>query len=184
MPASAMRRIAMPDEGIETLFGPFDENLRHLESALNVTLKTSGHDLVIEGATEDLARAERAFEQLAALLRSGYRFGRGDVQTAAQLVAADPSVELQEYFQRGGARAVGRRHVTPKSVTQRRYLDAIDQYDIVFGVGPSCVTGAEIIQSGCNIILHQSIANLCHIFYINKIPKLFAVFEFWLVRLE
>jgi phosphate starvation-inducible PhoH-like protein len=132
-----MRRIAMPDEGIETLFGPFDENLRHLESALNVTLKTSGHDLVIEGATEDLARAERAFEQLAALLRSGYRFGRGDVQTAAQLVAADPSVELQEYFQRGGARAVGRRHVTPKSVTQRRYLDAIDQYDIVFGVGPA-----------------------------------------------
>jgi phosphate starvation-inducible PhoH-like protein len=132
-----MRRIAMPDEGIETLFGPFDENLRHLESVLHVTLKTSGHDVVIEGGAEDLARAERALEQLAALLRSGYRFGRGDVQTAAQLVAADPTVELQEYFQKGGARAVGRRQVTPKSVTQRRYLDAIDRYDIVFGVGPA-----------------------------------------------
>ncbi len=38
MPSSAMRRLAMPDEGIETLFGPFDENLKHLESALRVTL--------------------------------------------------------------------------------------------------------------------------------------------------
>ena len=50
MPASSMRRIAMPDEGIETLFGSFDENLRSLESALGVALKTSGHDVVVEGA--------------------------------------------------------------------------------------------------------------------------------------
>ena len=50
----------MPDEGIETLFGSFDENLRHLESALNVRLKTSGHDVVIEGANEDVAAAERS----------------------------------------------------------------------------------------------------------------------------
>ena len=76
----------MPDEGIETLFGSFDENLRHLESALSVRLKTSGHDVVIEGANEDVAAAERVLEQLASLLREGYRLGRGDVKTAAQLL--------------------------------------------------------------------------------------------------
>jgi phosphate starvation-inducible PhoH-like protein len=132
-----MRRIAMPDEGIETLYGSLDENLRNLESALNVRLKTSGHDVVVEGGPDDVVRAERVLEQLGALLRDGYRFGRGDVKTAAQLITHNPNVELQEYFLKGSSRSAGRKQVAPKSVTQRRYLDAIDQFDIVFGVGPA-----------------------------------------------
>ena len=129
--------MALPDEGIETLFGPFDENLRSLESALGVTLKTSGHDLVIEGEQDAVGRAERVFEQLAGLLREGYRFARGDVKTAAQLLLQNPEVELQEFFLKGSARPAGRRQVTPKSITQRRYLEAIDGHDVVFGVGPA-----------------------------------------------
>ena len=100
-----MRRVAMPDEGIETLFGPFDENLRTLEQALGVRLRTSGHDVVIEGAPEDLGRAERVLEQLAGLLRDGYRFAKGDVRAAAQLVTDDPAVELREFFARAGGRS-------------------------------------------------------------------------------
>src|SRR6185295_10772951 len=102
MPTSSMRRVAMPDDGIETLFGPFDENLRYLESALHVRLKTSGHDVVIEGGADEVARAERVLEQLAELLRGGYRFARGDVKTAGRLINHNPDVELQEYFLRGG----------------------------------------------------------------------------------
>jgi phosphate starvation-inducible PhoH-like protein len=127
----------MPDEGIETLFGSFDENLRSLESALSVTVRTSGHDVVIEGDAEDVARAERTLSQLGALLREGYRFARGDVKTAVQLVTQDPNVELQDYFLKGTSRSAGRRQVVPKTVMQRRYLEAIDTYDIVFGVGPA-----------------------------------------------
>ena len=127
----------MPDEGIETLFGSFDENLRNLESALGVKLRTSGHDIVVEGEADNVSRAEHALGQLAGLLRNGYRFARGDVKTAAQLLAQDPNVELQEYFQKGSNRTAGRRQVAPKSVTQRRYLEAIDKFDIVFGVGPA-----------------------------------------------
>jgi phosphate starvation-inducible PhoH-like protein len=119
------------------LFGSFDENLRGLESALNVRVKTSGHDLVVEGAAENVARAERLLEQLAGLLRDGYRFEKDDVKIATQLLLQNPETELHEYFQRGTARSAGRRQVTPKSVTQRRYLEAIDQYDVVFGVGPA-----------------------------------------------
>jgi phosphate starvation-inducible PhoH-like protein len=137
MPAPALRRVEMPDDGLETLFGPFDENLRSLESALDVTLKTSGHDVVVEGEPENVARAERTLEQLAALLRDGYRFARGDVKMAAQLLMQSPDVELQDYFLKGSARPAGRRQVAPKSVTQRRYLEAIDAHDIVFGVGPA-----------------------------------------------
>ena len=55
----------MPDEGIETLFGSFDENLKGLESALNVRLKTSGHDVVVEGAASvDRKVADRALSAL------------------------------------------------------------------------------------------------------------------------
>ena len=74
----------MPDQGIETLFGSFDENLRTLESALRVKLKTSGHDVVIEGAADEVARAERVLEQLASLLRDGYRSGNSSVVRPAR----------------------------------------------------------------------------------------------------
>jgi len=132
-----MRRIAMPDEGIETLFGSFDENLRHLEASLDVRLKTRGHDVVIDGAPDNAARAERVLEQLAGLLKGGYRFARGDVKTAAQLLDQDPDTVLADYFLKGTGRTFGRKQITPKTVMQRRYLEAIDQADLVFGVGPA-----------------------------------------------
>ena len=91
----------------------------------------------MEGSADAVARAERVFAQLAGLLREGYRFSRGDVKTAAQLLADAPDAELQEYFRPASGRTAGRRQVTPKSVTQRRYLDAIDRFDVVFGVGPA-----------------------------------------------
>jgi phosphate starvation-inducible PhoH-like protein len=137
MPAPSMRRVALPAEGLETLFGSFDENLRQLESALGVRLKTSGSDVLIEGAADDVPRAERVISQLAALLRDGYRFSRGDVKTAAQLIAQNPEVELQEFFLKANGKAIGRRQVMPKTVTQRKYLEAIERCDIVFGVGPA-----------------------------------------------
>mgnify|MGYP003337404101 FL=1 len=71
-------RVTMPDEGLETLYGPYDENLKQLETALSVKLRTSGSDIVIEGEPGGVARAERVFGQFAGLLRDGYRFQRGD----------------------------------------------------------------------------------------------------------
>jgi phosphate starvation-inducible protein PhoH and related proteins len=120
------------------LFGTHDENLKALESQFGVTIRTDGHDLMVEGAPPDVARAERVLDQLTALMRDGYKLARGDVKTAGQLVAQDERVELRDYFLRGGpARQSGRKQVLPKSVNQRRYLEAIDEKDIVFGIGPA-----------------------------------------------
>ncbi len=136
-PATVVRKIAVPDEGAESLFGPYDENLKHLEGLFNVRIRTNGQELIVEGEAPDVSRAEKVLDQLSALMRGGYKLGRGDVKTAAQLVSQDESVELSDYFLRGAARTSGKKQVMPKSVNQRRYLDAIDQHDIVFGIGPA-----------------------------------------------
>ena len=132
-----MRKIQIPDEGAESLFGTYDENLKHLEGQFTVRIRTTGNELIVEGDPADVARAEKVLDQLAGLMRGGYRLAKGDVRTAAQLVAQDDSVELADYFLHSATKTSGKRQVAPKSVTQKRYLDAIEQHDIVFGIGPA-----------------------------------------------
>jgi phosphate starvation-inducible protein PhoH and related proteins len=64
-----MRKVAVPDEGAESLFGNYDENLKHLEAQFTVRIRSSGHELIVEGDTADVARAERVLDQLSALIR-------------------------------------------------------------------------------------------------------------------
>jgi phosphate starvation-inducible PhoH-like protein len=132
-----VRKISIPAEGVESLFGSYDENLKNLEAQFNVRIRTNGHDVMVEGESAEVVRAERVLDQLASLIRGGYKLAKGDVKTAVQLIAQDEQVELAEYFLRGAARPSGRRQVLPKSVNQRRYLDAIEKHDIVFGIGPA-----------------------------------------------
>jgi phosphate starvation-inducible PhoH-like protein len=132
-----MKKIAVPEEGLASLFGTYDENLKQLESVFGVRIRTQGNELTVEGDPSGVARTERTLAQLAGLMAEGYRLANGDVKTAAQLIAADQQVELRDYLGKGATKAAGRRQVAPKSLNQRRYLEAIDQHDIVFGVGPA-----------------------------------------------
>src|SRR3954470_20349042 len=132
-----MKRIAVPEEGIETLFGSYDENLKHLESQFGVRIRTQGHELLIEGDAAAVARVDRIVEQLASLMRDGYKLSTSDVKTAADLVAQDEQVDLRDHFLKGSLTAAGKRRVAPKTVNQRKYLDAIEEHDIVFGIGPA-----------------------------------------------
>ena len=132
-----MRKIFLPADGIETLYGARDANLKHIETLLNVQIRTQGGEITVEGDPKDEARAQQVFTQLKTLMDEGYPIANGDVRTAAQLLAENADVDLRDYFPRGGQKQITRRRVTPKSVNQRKYLDAIEQCDIVFGVGPA-----------------------------------------------
>ena len=132
-----MARITLPEVGIETLFGSYDENLKHLESQFGVRVRTQGHDVIVDGPPAEVGKVERLFTQLGALFQEGYRVSNGDVKTAAQLVASDPNIDLREYFLKSTQTQSGKRRVAPKTINQRRYLDAIEQNDIVFGIGPA-----------------------------------------------
>ena len=131
------RTIALPDQGLDAIFGSFDENLRFIESSAGVRLSTQGHILLAEGDAIGVARVERLIGQLAALQQEGYRISNGDVKTAWELQTQDPAVNLRDYFLKASIRTTGRRQVVAKSINQRKYLEAIDRYDIVFGVGPA-----------------------------------------------
>ncbi|MBI4887952.1 MAG: PhoH family protein [Acidobacteria bacterium] len=132
-----MRKIVLPEHGIETLYGAHDANLKHIESLLHVDIRTQGSELTVEGTAAGEQRAQQIFDQLRALMDEGYTLDNGDVKTAAELVAGNAEVDLRDYFGRARQRQVTRRRVNPKSVNQRKYLEAIDQFDIVFGVGPA-----------------------------------------------
>jgi phosphate starvation-inducible PhoH-like protein len=132
-----MKRITVPEEGVETLFGSYDENLKHLEALFNVRIRTQGHDLLIEGEPAGVDRAERVVAQLSSLMRDGLKLSQGDVKTASDMAAQDPTVDLRDHFLKGSLTAAGKRRIAPKTVNQRKYLDAIEQHDIVFGVGPA-----------------------------------------------
>jgi phosphate starvation-inducible PhoH-like protein len=132
-----MKKIALPEEGIETLYGAHDANLKHIESVLNVDIRTQGSELTVEGDPDAERRAQRVFDGLRTLMDSGYTLADGDVKTAADLIADNDSVDLRDYFAKGAQRQLTKKRVNPKSVNQRKYLDAIEQMDIVFGVGPA-----------------------------------------------
>ena len=108
-----MRKITVPDEGAESLFGNYDENLKHLEVAVQ---RPHPH----ERPRADRRRGGRptwrapsgCSTSSPALMRGGYKLAKGDVKTAAQLVAQDETVELADYFLRGAPRTSGKRQVT------------------------------------------------------------------------
>ncbi len=132
-----MKRITVPEEGTQTLFGSYDENLKHLEALFNVRIRTQGHELLVDGESPNLEKVTHVVGQLSSLLREGYKLSNADVKTASDLVAQDESVDLRDHFLKGSLSPAGKRRVAPKSINQRRYLEAIDQYDIVFGIGPA-----------------------------------------------
>jgi phosphate starvation-inducible PhoH-like protein len=132
-----MKKIALPEQGIETLYGAHDANLKHIQSILNVDIRTQGSELTVEGDPDAERRAQRIFDGLRTLMESGYTLADGDVKTAADLVAENADVDLRDYFAKGAQRQLTKRRINPKSANQRKYLDAIEQFDIVLGVGPA-----------------------------------------------
>ncbi|HZE26241.1 MAG TPA: PhoH family protein [Terriglobales bacterium] len=132
-----MKKRIEVSSNIETLFGTRDENLHVLEDGLNITIDLRSNGLAVEGDPRDVARAEQVFADYDHLQRSGYSFNNGDLNSMLRVLTADPKVTLRGLAEAGKQRSFGRRTVQPKSVNQRRYLEAIEKHDMVFGVGPA-----------------------------------------------
>lgn len=124
-------------KGVEELFGTFDENLKLLEKCLKVSTHLKDETLDIEGAENNVNRAQRVVEEYTELTESGTRFDPSEVQAFLRILCEDPNATLKGLAEAGRPRTFGKKTISPKSLNQRRYVDAIETHDMVFGIGPS-----------------------------------------------
>jgi len=122
---------------IETLFGTRDENLHVLEDGLNISIDLRSSCIDLEGEARDVSRAEQVFADYQHLHRTGFTFNNGDLNSMLRVLVDDDKATLRGLAETGRQRAQGRRVVQPKTANQRRYLDAIESHDMVFGIGPA-----------------------------------------------
>jgi phosphate starvation-inducible PhoH-like protein len=132
-----MTQLQLTEDGLETLYGTQDENLRQIEAAFDVQLNARGSTVSVTGEAPDVAAAGRLLQQLSQLLAAGHRFRPHDIQTAIRVLREDPHASLEEFFAGGGLLAAVRRVVSPRSLNQQRYLQAMLDDDIVISVGPA-----------------------------------------------
>jgi phosphate starvation-inducible protein PhoH and related proteins len=124
-------------KGVEELFGTFDENLKLLEKCLKVSTHLNDETLDIEGAENNVNRAQRVVEEYTELTERGTHFDPSEVQAFLRILCEDPNATLKGLAEAGRPRTFGKKTISPKSLNQRRYVDAIETHDMVFGIGPS-----------------------------------------------
>src|SRR5256712_5961395 len=124
-------------KGVEELIGTLDDNLKLLEKYFHVSTQLGDQTLEIEGAEGDVDRAQRLVQEYTDLVERGTRFDHSDVQAFLRILAEDPNAALKGLAEAGRPRSFGKKTISPKSLNQRRYVDAIERHDMVFGIGPS-----------------------------------------------
>jgi phosphate starvation-inducible PhoH-like protein len=133
-----MKSSVQISRGIESLFGTRDENIRLLESELKVrTYLTAADSLELEGDEPQVRRAEQILGDYVSLVEQGHVFNNGDLNSFLRVVTADPNVSLRRLVESGKSRSFGKKVLAPKTVNQRRYVDAIEHHDLTFGIGPA-----------------------------------------------
>ncbi len=131
-----MKKVLLSDRSLQLLFGPLDENIRFLEDLFGVTIQARNSSLAIDGEEENVAALEKILLDFSSLVDKGHSITNGDLQSAFRQIAQDAALTLHDFFPKMQLLAGGKRQVTPKSINQRRYIEAIRNCDIVFGIGP------------------------------------------------
>jgi len=122
---------------LPSLYGDVDKNLRLIENMYGVILNVRGNRIQIEGEEKAVAKVEGLIKQLANMLAEGIITHKEDVNSAIEAFSSDSSAELKDIFQKAIPVSNRKRSVTPKNETQRKYVEAIREHDIVFGIGPA-----------------------------------------------
>ena len=130
-----LKKIELPPRGLETLFGVHDQNIKYLESLLDVRVNARGQELTVDGDPKDITTAEHILEDFADLFTEGKTFTDKELREAFAQIAEDRAYSLRDYFTKARFNPAGKKQVAPKSATQRRYIEAIQGSDVVFGVG-------------------------------------------------
>jgi phosphate starvation-inducible PhoH-like protein len=130
-----LKKIELPPRGLETLFGVHDQNIKYLESLLDVRIDARGQDVSIDGDPADVETAQRILEDFSDLFKEGKQFTDKELREAFAQIAEDRAFSLRDYFTKTRFNPAGKKQVAPKSANQRKYIQAIQDSDVVFGIG-------------------------------------------------
>ena len=119
-----------------SLLGPGDELLRLMEDRLESEVHVRGNEITVTGDPADNAIAIRLFEELLQLMQTGHELTAESVGRALNILQADTEQRPAEVLSLNILSRRGK-NIRPKTVNQKRYVDAIDEHTIVFGIGPA-----------------------------------------------
>ena len=132
------RRISIaPDVDLLPLLGRNDDHIRALEAELDIRIVARGHDIMLKGDERQVKTAERALVQLAELVRTGAPVRMTEVRAAIRMLTDDEDADLKAVFSDAIAVPSRKKWIAPKTLGQKRYVEAIRQNDMVFGIGPA-----------------------------------------------
>jgi len=129
--------LTLDEQQTHTLFGNHDENLRTIEDAFDVKISSRGNEIFVAGNPQSIAAVQKLLGELQQLIEQGYPMKKSDVQTGVRVVRDRPETNLIEFFTDDAVPSSIRRIVTPRNVAQKSYLQAIQDEDIVFAIGPA-----------------------------------------------
>ncbi len=119
------------------LFDMYDQNIRYLESLFDVQISARGSNLLIEGESHDVEALTKLLSDFATLIDRGEKFQNGDLRTAFKQISENASLTLHDFFPKRQIISSGARQVSPKSPNQKKYIEAIQDHDIIFAIGPA-----------------------------------------------
>lgn len=130
-----LKKLELPPQGLNMLFGVQDQNIKYLESLLDVSIGARGNELLIDGDPRDIETVESILRDFGELFDEGSKFSDKELKDAFKQIAEDRAYSLRDHFQRNRFNPSGKKTVAPKTANQRKYLDAIAKNDLVFGIG-------------------------------------------------
>jgi phosphate starvation-inducible PhoH-like protein len=119
------------------LFGRQNRHLKLIERSLDVRIGSQGNRLMFKGEASQVQLAHRLCEELYSLLKEGYSLYPPDIDYATRILKSDSSAHLKDIFLDTVFISARNKYISPKSVAQKAYVDAMRSHDIVFGVGPA-----------------------------------------------
>ncbi len=131
-----MRRTVHISGQIESFFGTLDDNVRLLEELLHVRTHLNDTRLTIEGDQESVDQAVKIVEEYNHLTRHGRSLTSAEVKSLMRVATEDPHESPRAMFEPARTRSFGKKQVTPKNASQRRYMEEIEKHDMMFGIGP------------------------------------------------
>lgn len=133
---AAQSQIVIPDNAVLPLVGTKDENLRVVEDLLKADVHVRGNEVTLSGEPAEVAFAERVFTELIALVSKGSPLNPDAVRRSVSMLSAETGESPADVLSLDIVSRRGRT-IRPKTLNQKRYVDAIDNNTVVFGIGPA-----------------------------------------------